>query len=263
VAQRTTTSFFGNVLNLRTGNAFNLAADGWVSLRRITSDETREIGEREINGVQTVGFEAPIRELFDSPLSQPPEGVVRVWAGRETAVPVEVEGEFQGRHGLVYKTTIEDIEWNVPLSDDLFGVSDLEGWEIRDTKVDVSEFSKIFLKNGVTLRIGSKDGPAVVSERGIDAIHSGESVEELGLEAQPRVTIRVALAPEVQEKVRAFTAEHLGERMVLDFNGEFQSEIRIGGVIEQTMQLDISPLGKTLKQFEDEYLTSSRPVDPD
>ncbi|MCK4858844.1 MAG: hypothetical protein KAT58_12795 [candidate division Zixibacteria bacterium] len=261
--QRTTHLFSGNMLDLRAGDTFNLATDGWTSLRRITSDQTREIGERRIDGMQTVGFEAAVRELFDTPRIAPPEGVVRVWAAKETAVPVEVDVEFRDKRGQVFKTRIENIQWNVPLSDDLFDVSILDGWEIHDSIVRFVEFSKTFLRSGVTLRIGPKGGPPVITERGIQTIHSGRSVEELTGDKPKRLLISIALTPAVQERLKAFTTEHLGDRVVIDFNGEFQSEITIGGVIREGMQLDISPLGKTLAQFEDDYLTSRKPTDPD
>ena len=48
---------------------------------------------------------------------------------------------------------------------------------------------------------------------------------------------------------------HLGESLLLDFNGETRVEIRIGGVIGKKMQLDVTALGETLEAFEANYLT--------
>ena len=266
VVERTTHVFSDGMLDLREGITFNLAADSWTSLAMVTADKTREIGEREINGVEAAGFEASIGELFYRPSIQPPKGVVRIWANIETAVPIMVEAQFEDERGRLYRTRIAGIEWNVPLADELFEVPNLEGWEIRDRTVRVGEgdeLLKTYLKSGVTLRFGPKDGPPIVTERDIETVHAGQLESEPGLAEHERATVSIVLADEAAERVRAFTAGHVGGRIVVDFNGELQYEIRIGGVIGKNLQLDISPLGITSQQFAEEYLTSNKPTDSD
>jgi hypothetical protein len=266
VVERTTLVFPGRMLYLREGATFNLAADSWDSLARITGDKTRKIGGREIDGVEAAGFEAPIRELFYNPSVDPPEGVVRIWANIETAVPIMVEAQFEDERGRTFQTRIDRIEWNVPLGDDLFDQPDLEGWEIQDRTVKVGEVGEppqAYLKSGVTLRLGLKDGPAIVTEQDVETVHVGQLDTEPGDAKPAHATVSIVLTDEAAARVRAFTAEHLGERISVDFNGELQYEITIGGVIGKELQLEISPLGITARQFADDYLTSHPPTQTD
>jgi outer membrane lipoprotein-sorting protein len=266
LVERKTLIFPGRMLYLREGATFNLAADSWESLARITADKTRQVGEREIDGVEAAGFEASIRELFYSPSVEPPEGVVRIWANVETAVPIMVEAQFEDQRGRMYQTRIEGIEWNVPLADELFDEPDLEGWEIQERTVNVGgvgELPGTYLKSGVTLRFGLKDGPAVVTEQDVETVHVGQIETQPGNDKPARATVSIVLTEAAAARVRAFTAQHLGERISVDFNGELQYEITIGGVVGKELQLDISPLGLTARQFADDYLTSHPPTQTD
>jgi hypothetical protein len=106
----------------------------------------------------------------------------------------------------------------------------------------------------VTLQVRDANGLAVFTERDIEAVRSGRAVWEIGQEL-PRRTIFIAVSPSAAERLREFTSEHLGERLILDFNGELETEITIGGVIEARMALDVTGLDMTLEEFEQEYLT--------
>jgi len=254
LAHRTTLTFGGGAREARSAMPLDLVSESWSRLKRITSDRTRVVGERTIDGISTVGFETDIGELFGEPEASPLRGAVRIWAESGSGVPIEVEAEFRDERGWHHLTRFWNLEWNRPLADAWFEAPDLDGWKILEVRDHQVEFSKTGLRDGVTLRVGSPGGAAVFTEREVEAVVSGRAVRQAGQEAA-RTSLRLTTTPAGAKKLEAFTSRHLGEPMEFDFNGEIRFEIRIGGVIGREMQLDITPLGMTLEQFEASYLT--------
>lgn len=236
------------------------AADTWKELTRITSDQTREIGRRDINGVRTVGFEAPIQD--GAPQTRKITGTVRVWVAVGTALPVLVESQFRW-NGHTAKWTMEGIQANVPLSDDLFDVSHLKGWNILRESFRPVTFSKTALKHNVTLRVGLKGKAPVITERDVEEVDSG-TVTTYGTagDGSSHVMIHAKLSEAGGRKMEELTLNHIGQRVLIDFNGEVQSEPSIRSVIGRHLSLSITELGKTPEQFENDYLTDSRQPSP-
>ena len=237
----------------------NRAADLWTRLKSVTEDQTRRIGTREIGGVTTVGFEAPVQAIIPDPgpeVDYSLDGYVRVYARKKTAVPVLVEIHYRDSQDVVTDYVFDEIQWGVPLSDELFDVSGKGDFDlVQDARQTSVLFSRTRLRPSVKVRIGLAEGPPVITEADIEAIRFG-SVSEYLLGQQGReVTVFPVLSKAAKEKLRRFTKEHVGEHLVIDFNGEVRTEVPIkagiGGV-----QLDITSLGKTLEEFEQEYLTS-------
>jgi len=253
-AHRTVLTFGGRQVDTRAATPPNPVAESWGRMKEITSDQTRRIGDRVLDGVAVTGFEADLRHVFRDPRAARPEGTIRIWAARDTGVPVEVELEFSGPMQMTYRTRFSDLEWNVPLSADLFREPDLSDWQVTEERVHQVEFVHTSLKAGVTLRIGPADGVPVVTEQDVAAVLSGKAVWAAGAEG-PRQTIELVATQSGASKLTEYTRAHRGESVVLDFNGEVRTEIRIGGVIREKVQLDITPLGVTLEQFEQRYLT--------
>jgi len=86
----------------------DLVSESWQRLRRVTASATRRIGERDIDGIPSAGFEMLVRELFDEMLPPMSEGTLRVWASLETAVPVLVEIEFPDAGDALVRTRLAD-----------------------------------------------------------------------------------------------------------------------------------------------------------
>lgn len=132
--------------------------------------------------------------------------------------------------------TTDTIAWNVPLSDELFQPPDLTGWTIGDRRDHIVTFTHTALRDHVTLSIGPQNGPAVVTEKDIEAIRYG------------------------------ITTAHTGEQLIIDFNREATNETSVNFVLGGLwlhvalggFQVDITMLGRTLEQFENEYLTSRK-----
>jgi hypothetical protein len=253
---RTTLSFGGTALEGREAMPRGLVATTWSSLRGLTSDDARIIGRRDIDGVPTVGFEAGIDEMPGGGTARV-RGVVRVWASAETAAPIEIEMEFGDDAGGRYKTVFGNLEWDVALPDEMFEPPNLEGWTIVDEWVREVGFPESALADGVMLRVGSEDGPAILTEADIAAVPSGREVRRSGEE--PRRTVTLVATPAAGSRLREYTSAHLGERVVFDLDdGALRFDIRIGGTIGREMQVDITPTGMTLEEFAEAYLASPR-----
>jgi outer membrane lipoprotein-sorting protein len=130
VAHRTTLIFSGVALDERKGMSRDIVAEAWSRLEKVTAAHANLIGEGEVDGVAAVLFEVDIREIFKGPRAAGVAGVMRVWAELKTGVPLEVEAEFIDPSGVKRRTTFSEIEWNAPLTEDLFAAPDLEGWQV-------------------------------------------------------------------------------------------------------------------------------------
>ena len=254
IVHRTTLTFGGKAARSRVSIPRDLISLMWERLRAVTSDQTRVVDRKTIEGTEVVGFEVELAGLVGDDPAAPDDGTVLVWADADTGVPLEIELKFTGRLGHASHTTYGGLEWNVPLPDELFEIDETEGWTFVDDGLHRIEFFGARLKEGITLTIGPVGGPPALTETDIEAITSGTSTLGPG-EARREVTVNVVLSPAGQEKIRAYTSEHHGERLVIDFNGEMSLELTIGGTIGREFRLDISRMGITLEQFADRFLT--------
>jgi hypothetical protein len=252
-AHRTTVTFGGTLLAARAEMPRDLVSGIWSRLTYLTSDQTRTVGRRQIDGREVTGFEAEIRDLIAGPAARPVAGQVRVWADADSGVPVEVELEFTDPQGGRHHTTYGALKWNVELPDELFAIPDDGTWTILEERIEKAEFAETRLRDGVTLRIGPRGGPDVITEREIAAVRAAETIRRTGQAALCRLWILTTA--EGAETLSAYTSAHLGERVRIDFNGEFESEITIGGRIAREMRLDLPAPAWTLEEFENRYLS--------
>jgi hypothetical protein len=253
VAHRTTLTFAGRLLDDRGAMPRDLVGETWSRLKEVTGDRTRAIGEREIDGVRTIGFETDIRELFRDPSAPHPDGVFRVWAATGSGAPVEAEVEFRDPRGWHHRTRFLDLEWNAPVDDGLFEIPDLEGWTVVEEEDHQLGFDRTRLRGGVTLRIGPPGGPVVFTEADIEAVVSGRVVHQAG-RGERHTTVMLTATRDAERRLEAYSAQHPGETLELDFNGEARDEIRTESVLGGEIWLDIGDLGVTPAEFESTYL---------
>jgi len=254
IVQRTTLTFEGKAAQSRVAIPRDLISTMWERLRAVTSDQTRIVDRKAIDGAPVVAFEVELDALVGDDPVAPEDGSVRIWADAETGVPREIELSFTGLSGYSSHTTYGGLRWNVPLSDDLFEIDEAEGWTFVDDGVHRNEFIGTRLKDGVTVTIGPPGGPPALTEADIEAVTWGTSTLRPG-ESRRETVVNVVLTPAGQDKIRAYTSAHRGERMAIDLDGEIVIELTIGGTIEHQFRLDISRAGITLEQFAERYLT--------
>ena len=94
-----------------------------------------ELGEREINGRQAVGFRVTEGRM-----------TLTIWADAEARMPVRIEIQ----HGQSF-TIFKNIEFDVPVADDLVSMDPPPGYAVADTEFDLTSFSEEDLV--VTLRL--------------------------------------------------------------------------------------------------------------
>jgi outer membrane lipoprotein-sorting protein len=253
VAHITSLSFSGRAIDPRAEMPRDLVAESWTRLKEVTADETKSIGEGEVDGESVVGFEIDIWSLFKDPAAVRMDGVVRVWADRRSGVPLEVETEFTDPAGRQRMTTFSEIEWNPQLSDEMFTIPDMRGWQVAKEKVEETGFLKTALRHGVTLTFGPPSGPPILTERDITAVRSGTTTT-FGDQGEIRRQVSLVLTADAAERLREYSAAHIGQRIIVDFNGEVRYELTIGGRLGTEILIDINALGVTLEEFEDNYL---------
>jgi hypothetical protein len=110
------------------------------------------------------------------------------------------------------------------------------------------------LKDGVTLHIGPPGGPPVLTEADIEAVELVETATRRGRES-PALEIRMLTTPDAGQRLRDYTSAHLGERVVIDFNGELELEVTIAAKIGREIRIDLDRLGTTPEAFERDYLS--------
>jgi hypothetical protein len=93
-----------------------------------------------------------------------------------------------------------------------------------------------------------------MTEDDVAAVLFARTIRESGAD-DSRMAIFLALTLDAAERVRSYTASHLGQSLIVDFDGETRYEIRIGGPIGAEMQIDVSALGLSPERFESEYLS--------
>jgi hypothetical protein len=238
------------------------AGGWWGKLKGVTSNMTRKIGEREIKGVRTVGFEAPIQAILEMPKSFPTKGWVHVWVDRNTALPllIEAQFEFESTH-FVQEYTYGDIQWNATLSDDLFSLTPPAGYKVSEVNRRFVPFKRTSLKSNVTLRVRSKAGEELITERNIEAIPFGVATESDLDEPSPNKRREMSVYPELTETAKERLMRLLPQdkmlKLIVDFNGELKVET-VFDFVHNMVPLEITSMGKTLEQFENEYLAEKK-----
>ena len=254
IVHRTTLTFAGKAAQSRVAIPRNLISMMWERLRGVTSDQTRIVDRKVIEGSAVVAFAVELAALVGDDPVAPTDGSVRIWADADTGVPREIELRFAGQGGHTTHTTYGGLEWNIPLPDELFEIDEAEGWTFVDDGIHRNEFVGTRLKESVSVTIGPVGGPPALTEADIESVTSGTSTLRPG-ETEREVTVNVVLTPAGQEKIRAYTSAHRPERLTIDFNGEMAIELTIAGTIGRQFRLDISRAGITLEQFAERYLT--------
>jgi hypothetical protein len=230
----------------------------WESIADITADDTRTIGRRYQDGVRLIGFEAPLEDVWTS---WPFDGTARIWVDDRTAMPALMEMEFCEGEGVLHKSTCSEIEWDVPLSDELFELPDLEGWTFTDYVMTEVDFLHDALRGGVRFRVQAQDGATLLTEEDIAAVPGGGMITKLKDDQKTvRTRIELRLTDKAKNTLEAFIAAHVGEKLIIDFDGAVQEITIIGrGTLTRVRRVDVSPLVETLEEFEALYLTESDP----
>jgi hypothetical protein len=163
--------------------------------------------------------------------------------------------------GVLTRQTISQIEWDVALPDALFDLPDLQGWEFKDAVVTSLDFSRDALRTGVSFRVRTQDGQTVLTEDDVAAVPRGRLITTL-TDGQQTVEMRISLrlTEQGQDKLERVSAARVGQKLILDFNGQVQREMVALRALRSVDLIDVSELAETLEEFEARYLTESDPA---
>ena len=155
------------------------------------ADQTRRAGEAELNGVPAVIFEASTQELFDG---QPPafeeQGTLRVWVSKRSGVPIQMELRHGGGSGNEVVETASEIQWDVPLSNELFQTPPFDdGWKVENSRTAC--FSESRWRGGLELGIGPRGGLPIATQNDLLGFRATERTTSAG--TGPALTVTFEL----------------------------------------------------------------------
>lgn len=238
-------------------NFFNLASESRNRLRRIAAEKTRPIGERVINGVESTGFQAPAREFFGREEGAANEGVLKVWVGRDDAVPLLIELEIETPNGPPSITTISDIQWNAPLEDSLFELIVPVDWRLDREDVVHAQYTATHLAPHVTLQIGPEEGDPLASTGDVINVIRGIQISHTDPRLSDPVQIVLELMPAAAQRLNDYAEAHPEELLVADFNGELTVATRLERKHPNRITFNLSLLGLSLAELESKYFTTT------
>jgi hypothetical protein len=113
------------------------------TLRNIISDfqesphfEVEELGKREVDGVEAVGF-----------LARQPKVEITIWADPETALPVRIE-QVSGQMKMICK----NVKFDVPMDESLFSMDVPEGYKLQEVELDLMGSTEEDFVEGLRIR---------------------------------------------------------------------------------------------------------------
>ena len=233
----------------------DVASLSWESIKEITADKTRSIGDRMINGVAAVGFEfeQPAKWYFDA------VGKVQaqLWASHIDGSVLLIEVKYRNIQGQNVILEDSDFRWNVPLDESLFDLDVPEGWSLSRTRTESAEYANAGLAPGVTLQIGPDDRAPLTETEDVARVVRGEQFTHPDSEIPRMVRITVELKPEAMQRLRDYANANPKELIILDFNGQIKVVPNLNGANRTQLSIDLSLLDLPLAQLEKRYFTTT------
>ncbi len=222
----------------------NVPGEVWEKLQKLREQDVRALENRLIDGVQTLGFEAPLADF--EPNAPDLGGTIRVWVHEQTAVPVRIE--LRCPIGDDYSTTfLTAIEWNVDLPDKLFEVPDDSDWTVEEHDIHDKVFAApgAQLRPGVTLEVTTAGGDIILSRQHVARVTASRT-ERSGTE---QTSLFVDLTPEGKRRLAEYTAAHIGETVTITLNGQVIGRPQIRAPLSGGFQIDIPSDGPAVEEL--------------
>ncbi len=234
-------------INSDAGGADNAVIRMWTLIEKLTSDQTRKGDTQEIMGVETVVFSASLKEVFPE---CPYPGLTKVWVNSKTAAPVRVRTSFEDETGIMRRLTFDNIQWDIPLSDDIFEAP--KGWQAIEDQSRTIQLENKKLKQGVKFLVQTVDGKSIVTEADIESLTAANLVKRQG---RQDIQLTVVLKEDARQRVKTYMTEHVGRKMLMEFDGQYKYEPRIMAPISgKAIMIMLPATDMTLKDFQEKYL---------
>lgn len=236
----------------------NRVASIWYKLRQISSDGAYYQGVELLDGQEMLVYLAPIEYLIDDDYA-PDKGTVRVWVSKETKLPVRCDMcyvDFNDRNAV---TSVYDLQWNEPLSDDLFDPPDFgPDWTFTDRRSYC--FGKKTLRPGISLDCKAPDGTIIATRDDVMSINGGiESLNPNGDITEHM--IEFDWTDSAAKRIYEYMTQHGMEDQSLTLifaGGRIMQKVPTGYLMgplrARKMTFDIDRLDMSLEEFEQKYL---------
>jgi hypothetical protein len=219
----------------------------WANLQKIGADQTRRIGEVEINGVPAIVFEASAQSFFDR---QPPalqeQGTLRVWVSKQSGAPIQIELRHAGGSGNEVVETASEMQWDAPMPDELFQAPPFDNtWKVEDSR------TVCFPGNGqqgsLELGIGPRGGEPIATQGDLLMMRAVERIANTG--NGPRLTISFELTDGATRRLQEYAKANVGRKLSATINGQAPLDLKTapGNV---PWPLDTEELAVSLDEFE-------------
>jgi hypothetical protein len=144
--------------------------------------EVEELGIRQINGRNLIGFQA-----------EHPKTSITIWADPQTALPVRIE-HVTGQMHIVCR----DLQFDAPMAEELFSMDPPEGYTVQQTELDLQSATEEDFIEGLRILaevLGDGYFPESVAIEDYlkRAPEATKKVEELGLSEQEQIELGMKL----------------------------------------------------------------------
>ncbi len=235
--------------------ALDFVQFNWELIKKTTADKTRRIGDRVINGVPATGFEfeIPDRE-YVNPLSQVR---MQLWASGKDGTPLLIEIKYRDPMGQKMRMEYSDIQWNVPLDENLFDLVVPEGWSLSRIRTESAEYANAGLAPGITLEIGPDGREPLTETEDVVRVVRGDQTTHLDSDIPPDARITIELKPEAIQRLRDYANANPKELIILDFNRQMKAVPNLYGAGPSQLSFDPSLLALPLAELEKRYFTTT------
>jgi hypothetical protein len=233
----------------------DIASLNWEWMKEITSDKTKPIGDRMINGMAAVGFE------FDLPASWHINAVGKVqaqlWAGHSDGNVLFIELKFRDAQGQNVQVEYSDFQWNAPLDESLFDLAVPEGWSSSQIRFESTEYANAGLAPGITLKVGPDGQAPLTGTEDVARVVRGEQWTHPDSDLPPDVRITIELKPEAIQRLREYARANPKELIILDFNRQINVVPNLDEPGPTQLRFNLSLLDLPLAELEKRYFTTT------
>lgn len=237
----------------------DLASENWTIMKSITEDKTKRLGNRVIDNKPAVGFgfEVPGREIIATTYREAiGQASGQIWVGRDDGVPLLLEVEFLSAQGKNVRMEYSDIQWNVPLEESLFDLSEPKDWHFADYRIESVEYTGTMFNPNVSLSIGLDDQKPLATAGDVVGVARVEQ-QDIDFGSNLTVTIiTIDLKPEAAERLHDYADAYPDKIIVVDFNGQRKVAARLEASRPTLISFDLNWLRLSLAELETKYFTT-------
>jgi hypothetical protein len=227
-------------------------------VKKITSNQTNRIGNREINGTPAVGFrfDVPVEALDRNPNFV---GQVRgeIWVKQDDGLPMRIDTESTNFQGDTIREKISDMRWHVSPDESLFDLSVPAGWDLKRARNELTEYSDTRLAPGITLEIRPDGQPPLVAAGDVAGVVRVMQTSQSDSVIAKGMQITIDLKPAAAKRLHDFADAHPDKIFIVDFNGQIKAVTKLGATGTTQISFSLNWLNLSLAGLETEYFTTS------